>query len=66
MSEFDITKHEWSDDGLVVDDALERNSTVLPLSAINNESHSWSDFDLSRKDAIAIARYFKLTEGDLK
>lgn len=57
MSEFDITKYEWSDDD--VSDCRRTGSDIIIGLDI-------MDLRLTRDDAIAIAKYFNLTEEDIK
>lgn len=61
---FDITQHNWSDGDIessfITNDKQRLNfsfdSSVMPTDVIG----------FNRSDAIAIARHFKLTEGDIK
>ena len=59
MSEFDITKHEWSDRYAKVH-CIRATTRYIFLDSEDNS------VEVSKADAIAIARHFKLTEGDLK
>lgn len=59
-NQFDISKHEWSDDG--VDCARVIDSELF----IDDRDYGISSISISKQDAIAIAKHFGLTEGDLK
>jgi len=58
--DFDITQHEWSDDPIKY---LDNDSSGVELRA--TESAWFVNFYLDKSDAIALARHFKLTPGDL-
>ena len=58
----DITKHKWSDEAIEFQGT---GNNHLSLAAANDEEHCWSHFCILKQDAIAIAKHFKLTEGDL-
>lgn len=62
MRKFDITEHEWSDEGTVsLDDS---DDGVLEM--LCDGPDCYNEFELNRNDAIAIAKHFKLTKSDLK
>ena len=61
MNEFDITKHEWQGGheirtAAAYDDVVELN---IYLRGEDEEIY------IAKSDAIALAKHFKLTEGDL-
>ena len=60
MSDFDITKHEWSDDPITY---LDNDDSGVELRA--TDSAWFVNFYLDKSDAIALDRHFKLTEADL-
>jgi len=58
--DFDITKHEWSDDPITY---LDNDASGVELEAA---SSAWFvNFYLDKSDAIALARHFKLKPEDL-
>lgn len=61
-ADFDITKHEWSDGS----DIAAWGSLPKGLKIVYGRRESCDIMYLHKTDAIAIARHFKLTEGDLK
>lgn len=56
---FDIAQHEWSDNCI----SVERSNTDAEQIRLDNDMYL---VDIERKDAIAIAKHFKLTAEDLK
>lgn len=56
---FDIRKHEWTDKAVKV----EPNECSDELIRFDNYMYL---VDIEKKDAIAIAKHFKLTAEDLK
>ena len=56
----DITEYKFVDDDCV--GAVSADTDVIGMLANNYEA---APFDLNRQDAIAIAKYFKLTLDDL-
>ena len=59
-ADFDITKHEWDDEDIKLD-ADPISSSVDFLIAQNEDGQMY----LLKSDAIALAKHFKLTPGDL-
>lgn len=57
---FDITQHEWSGDQ--VEGATVEDECLF----IDDNDYDISTISIDRKDAIAIAKHFKLTAEDLK
>jgi len=58
--DFDITKHEWSDDPIKY---LDNDASGVELRA--TDSAWFVNFYLDKSDSIALAKYFKLTPEDL-
>lgn len=64
--EFDITSYKFSDGRLEHDgDTLNAEHQVFG-NHIDGYSTEYLYLDLSKGDAIALAKHFKLTAGDLK
>jgi len=59
MSNFDITQYKWSDDFINVYES-ETNNEVIRF---DNNMYM---VDIEKRDAIAIARHFKITSEDIK
>ena len=59
MNEFDITNHKWSDDFINVYESETTNEVIR----FDNNMYM---VDINKKDAIAIARHFKITAEDIK
>ena len=59
MNEFDITNHKWSDDFINVYESETTNEVIR----FDNDMYM---VDINKKDAIAIARHFKITAEDIK
>ena len=57
---FDITKHDWFDDGITVDP--NSGGSVLDLLVEENEDGGCY---FNKEDSIAFAKHFKLTAEDL-
>lgn len=63
---FDITKHKFSDDRLEHDgDTLNAEHQVFG-NHLDGYSTEYLYLELSKDDAIALAKHFKLTASDLK
>lgn len=59
MNEFDITNYKWSDDFINVYESETTNEVIR----FDNNMYM---VDINKKDAIAIARHFKITAEDIK
>jgi len=65
--EFDITKHSFEkEEGAEIETYIDSEGNIkLYLEICHYEGWANDEMVLNRDDAIAIARHFKLTEGDL-
>lgn len=59
MNEFDITNYKWSDEDINVYESETTNEVIW----FDNNMYM---VDINKKDAIAIARHFKITAEDIK
>lgn len=63
---FDITQHEWSDERLSHDGDTLNVEYEFCSGQLDSYEVDFLNLELRKKDAIAIAKHFKLTAEDLK